>query len=306
MTPALLTPTAGSRGRRLDRCFLVPRRPPVFCVLGRFGDLILLLPAFLELKRRTGLKPIVYVSRHYASVLEGVSYATPEIVNEDWYDGMPAARRMAQAKYGGAIVPAWWADPDTATDILLDIRDAGVRILQSHGRQWGVDCSANPDFGTSMWRRAGFTRQEMLTLPLVFDRRSGAREELLYRTHVHDAAKPLLLYNFTGCSSPFGYTPELMRLLQPYRSRFFMLDLGVLKAARIYDLLGLYDRAAGLLTIDTATAHLAPASRVPAIWFTVCNWGKSVPRGNCALHVPYDETPRRLTEVSATLERWLA
>lgn len=258
----------------------------------------------MEYKRRTGMNPIVYVSKDYAGVLDGVSYVDREIVNEGWYDGMPTARRMAEQKYGGAIVLPWWHDPASAQDILIDIQEKGARVLQSHGKNWGVSCEANPDFGTSMWRRAGFTREEMLTLPLVFDRRNPAREAMLFKQHVHDD-RPLVLYNFTGISSPFGYSPEVFRVMQPYRQHFNMVDLGQIRAARIYDLLGLYDKAVGLITIDTATAHLAPASKVPTIWLTVPNWGKSIPRGNVALHVQYDEVPKRLSEIEATIKSWM-
>lgn len=288
----------------LDRCFLLPRQQAVFACLGRAGDLIILLPAFMEYKRRTGVNPIVYVSKDYANVLDGVSYVDREVVNDDWYNGMPAARRMAEEKYGGAIVLPWWHDPESAKDILMDIHDHGARVLQSHGKMWGVNCADNPDFGTSMWRRAGFTREEMISLPLVFDRRNPAREQVLFNLHIHDKTKPLLLYNFAGISSPFGYSSDVFRVMQPFRPHFNMLDLGPIRAARIYDLLAFYDKAVGLITIDTATAHLAPASKVPTLWLTVPNWGKSIPRGNVALHIQYDEVPKRLQEIHALLEKW--
>lgn len=286
-----------------DCCWFIPKTPPVFIVLGRAGDIILLLPAFMEIHRRTGRKPIVYVSQNYAGILQGVSYVQPEIVDQDWFEGVPKARQMAEAKYGGAIVPAWWDDPATANGAAMEMHEHGAMVLQSHGRAWGVNCAENPDFGTSMWRRAGFTRDQMVSLPLVFDRRNPTREaDLATRYERHNA--PLLLYNCVGQSSPFGYVPELMRLLYPFRQKFNCVDLGQIRAERIYDLLGLYDRAVGLITIDTATAHLAPASKVPTIWLTVPGWGRSVPRGTVALHVPYDETPKRLGDINAVVEAW--
>lgn len=287
----------------LDRCWWLPKHPPVFCVLGRYGDLILLLPAFLEIYRRTGLKPIVIVSQEYASVLEGVSYVQPDVVKENWYNGIPKARAIAQRKYGEVLVPQWWNDSETAGDIVKDMREGGVRVLQSHGHQWGVDINANPDFGSSMWHRAGFTRKEMLELPLVFDQRSPQREEQLVKMHVQTGRK-LVLYNFTGVSSPFGYVVETSRILSDFRNNFQFLDLGAIHATRIYDLLGLYDRACGLVTIDTATAHLAAASKVPTVWFTVPGWTSSVPRGNVALHIPYDQFPRRAAEIRSVLQKW--
>jgi hypothetical protein len=154
-----------------------------------------------------------------------------------------------------------------------------------------------------MWNRLGFSRAQMLSEPLVIDRRDSSREEALYDQHVH-TKKPLVLFNFTGVCSPFGYVPEMMRLLSDFRSRCELVDLGKIRGKRIYDLLGLYDRAVGLITIDTATAHLAPASQVPTLWFTVNSTGESVPRGNVALHIKYNDAPKRLSDIYNLLHSW--
>lgn len=280
----------------LDRCWALPKKPPVFVQLGRYGDLILLLPAFKLIHERTGKKPVVIVSDEYASVLDGVSYVTPHPIKAHWWSGMPKARAIAESM-GGGIIPQWWNDKQS-TDV-----PKGPTVLQCHGDKWGIDIHKYPDFGTAMWVRAGFTRKEMIETPLVFDRRSPEREEELVKRYVRGNRK-LLLYNFTGVSSPFGYIPEMSRLLSDYRNKFQLLDLGEITATRIYDLLGLYDRAAGLITIDTSTGHLAAASRVPTVWFTVPTWSTSVPRGNVALHIPYDQFPKRASEIRPVLDRW--
>lgn len=281
----------------LDRCWLVPKSPPCFIQLGRFGDLILLFPAFKLIYDRTGQRPIVIVSNDYASVFDGISYAQPYPIKAHWFLEMPKARDIAARLFGGGIVPQWWNETNPKGV------PPGPQVLQCHGEKWGVDINKYPDFGTSMWIRAGFTREEMMTAPLVFDRRSPEREESLAKLYVQPNRK-LLLYNFTGISSPFGYVPEMMRVLSDYQTRFRMINIGAIKASRIYDLLGLYDLAVGLITIDTATGHLAPASKVPTIWFTVPGWTRSVPRGNVALHMPYNHFPKRASEIRPVLERW--
>lgn len=282
----------------LNRCWFLPKSPPVFIQLGRYGDLILLFPAFKLIHDRTGYKPVVIVSDTYANVFDGISYATPYPIKGHWFLDMPKARQIAAEKFSSdAIVPHWWNDSEP-----VEI-PKGPMILQCHGHGWDCDWKQYPDFATSMWLRAGFTREEMLAAPLVIDRRNRAREDELCRMHIHND-RPLLLYNFTGQSSPFGYVPELMRLLAPYRQHFNTVDLGQIMASRIFDLLGFYDRAVGLITTDTSTAHLAPASKVPTLWLTVPGWGRSTPRGNVALHVQYDETPKRLGEIQALLEHW--
>lgn len=293
-------PVAGSKQAKLDRCWSLPRVPPLFIQLGRTGDLLLLFPAFKLIHERTGNKPVVLVSNEYSNVFDGISYAIPWVFQGHWYSDMPKARALAERVYGSdyALIPHWWSPGVNPTNIPL-----GPMVLQCHGHGWGCSPERYPDFGTSMWLRAGLTRQEMIETPLVFDRRDKDREEALFKMHVHDT-RPLLLYNFTGISSPFGYVPEMMHLLRPYRGFFNMLDLGAIRAHRIYDLLVFYDRAVGLITTDTATCHLAPASNVPTLWLTVPGWGKSVPRGNVALHVQYDEVPRCLGEIEMLIQDW--
>lgn len=287
----------------MSRCwFMQPHEPVVHCLLGRHGDLIQMCPAWREIHRRTGTKPIVIVSSEYASTLEGVSYVQADPINGHWWQGMPKARVYAEAKYGGSTLVQWWLEK---TPVPPEFR--GPTVLQCFAHNWGINLERWPTYGHSMWERAGFPdERDMLTLPLVFDQRSGPRELSLVNLFYAplNRKKPLLLFNFSGVSSPFGFLPELWPVIQKFAHRFTLLDLGKIKAQRVFDLLGLYDMAAGLLTIDTATLHLAPASKVPYIAFTVDAWTRSVPKGNCVLNIPYNSTPRRLHEIAAVLERW--
>ncbi len=274
---------------------------PIWCLLGRAGDTILMLPAFLEIYSRTGLKPRVIVSTDYSNIYDGISYVQPIPERLHWYNDVSKARAMAEALSEDAVFPQFWVE---RCPIPPEYR--GTFNLTCFGHNWGVNLALWPNFMASMWERCGFTQEEMVTLPLVFDRRDSVREAALV-ARLYPVAlrkKPLLLYNFTGISSPYGHLPELWPTIQRFNRDFHMVDLGKIQAHRIYDLLGLYDAAAGLITIDTATAHLAPASNVSTLWFTVDGWTSSVPRGNVALHVKYNETPRRLHEIGATLERW--
>lgn len=277
---------------------------PVFVLLGRFGDLIQLAPCFKAIHDRTGERPTVVVSSEYASVLEGVSYVKPHVLRVHWWAGVPTARQVAEAISGDVRVLQWWHEP--VADEFRPAAFTGGIVLQSHGHNFGVDVSKDPDYGTSMARRCGFTREEWITLPLVFDRRNPVREAELLKTVCRGSKLPLLLYNFQGISSPFAFAPEVINRLLTFRRDFHLVDLSRIAAHRIYDLLGLYDAAAGLLTSDTSTAHLAPASFIPTVWFTVDSWCTSVPKGNVALHVKYNETPRRLDEVTAIVEGWKA
>ncbi len=267
-------------------------KPKCIIQLGAFGDLIILLPAFREIYNRTGQKPNIIVSDKYASVLDGVSYVTPYPIPVHWVDGMEEAKRFAKEQFGEFVIPIWWNDKT----FVVPPKYRGSFILQYNGRTYGINRSIWPNFMVSMWERLGFTQEEMMTLPLVFDLRT------IRPTTVRK--KPLLLYNFTGISSPFGYLDAVWPVLQGFSRDFQIVDLGKIKAPRIYDLLDLYDEAVGLLTCDTATLQLASASTVPYIAWTQNGFLGSTPRGNCVLQIPYDQTLRRLTEVRKALELW--
>lgn len=270
--------------------------PPAFAVLGRYGDIIQLLPAFKAIRDRTDFKPIVVTSTDYSAIYDGVSYVDPFPINGNWYQQIPFARDMARQHFGSCVVPQWWHECDRKDEICREQAQDNLTVLQSHGHNWGVDMNKNPDYGTSMWWRCGFAREEMMSLPLVFDRRDLAREAKLAETFTR-FGKPLLLYNFTGASSPFAPVPEVMRVIQEFSGKYKLVDLGTVMGHRIYDLLGLFDRAAGLITIDTSTLHLALGSKVPYYAFKVGGWSSSVPKGNCRGSCFYSETLDKLDEV---------
>jgi hypothetical protein len=276
----------------------------VFIVLGRYGDLIQMLPCFWAIYERTGFKPIIIVSTEYASVLEGVSYVQMYPIQEHWYMGVPKARQIAEETFGGGILPHWWHDDPALVRSMEGAANGGL-VLQCHGHNWGVDIARWPSYGASMAERCGFTLDEWLSLPLVFDRRSKTREDELAAAVIRDKRRPLLLYNFEGVSSPFPFKPEVLNaILQHFAKDFVLLDLGKVRGKRIYDLLGLYDRAVGLITTDTATLHLAPAAAIPYVAFTVDGWTTSIPKGNCQLQIPYHDSVRLLPEVVRIVGGW--
>ena len=253
---------------------------PVFVQLGRFGDLIILLPAFLEIYVRGGHKPRVIVSWEYGSVLDGVSYVESTALPVNWYSGMPDARKFA-----------------------ANLTGVAAKVLQCHGHEWGVDTSKWPNYMASMWDRAGFTADEVKSLPLIFDRRNWDREAALVASCRGNDPRPMLLINGSGVSSPFGGWPYVAEMAASLK-QFHVIDLGKIKAERIYDLLGLMDAAAGMVTIDTATLHLAKGSKLPYIALLVGGWSQSTPQGNCALALPYDTAAGHITKMREIIETW--
>lgn len=280
------------------------KKPQCVVQLGRFGDLILMLPAFKKMAERDGANPIVMVSTEYASVLDGVSYVSPWAVPMHWAKDVQKAREAAELHFEKAIVPAWWNDPQAAKSREYNCHPEakdGYPIVRINGMDLFVPYG-HKNYMDSMWKTAGV--DEAAHYPVVFDKRRQVAENLLCQQWWH-IRKPVVLYNFTGTSSPFPFPSELFKVLREFRDQFHFVDLGEIKAERIYDLLGLYDNAIGLITIDTATLHLAAASRVPYIGITKEGWSGSICKGNCVLNFKYGQTIDKLDAVRRQLTAWL-
>jgi hypothetical protein len=251
----------------------------VFIQMGRYGDLIILLPAMLRHYHETGQKPVLICAHEFASVLKGVSYLETVPLAYHWWKGMPQARNYAKTNYGGAVV------------------------TQCYAHEWGINLSEWPDFMSSMLDRAGLPVNEIAIAPIIFDARDSKREADLIKKH-RRTTKPLLLVNFSGHSSPFHHALDVMRLVNKYASKFEILDLGRIRANRLYDLLGLYDVAAGAIHTDTSTYHLAHASKCPYAAFLMNGWTGSIARSSCSLAIRYDQTLQRLHELEPLLQQW--
>ena len=268
---------------------------PTYILLGKFGDLILMLPAWKEIHRRAGGKTRVnvVVSKQYESVLEGCNYINPHIVPHHWSQGAVKARTEVHAQQ--VITPHWWNARDMSDDI-----PKGDFGLDCQGLRWMIDRGEWPDYMTSMYARCGFTRAEMMFLPLEFDNRSLNRETNLI--NFLNPKPPFILYNLSGNPSP-PHARELESHLLRMKE-FTFVSLAKIKAHRIYDLLGLMDAAEGIITCDTSTLHLAHGTKTPYIALTKNEWAGSVPRGNCVLEVKYDQIEKRLVEIMETVRFW--
>lgn len=215
----------------------------------------MLLPCWRQIFLDTGQRPVVIVSREFAGVLHGVSYVQADVINGHWYTSIATIAKYATLKYGE------------------------FKITQCHGLGHSTDQNLYETFGHAMWAHAGFGHVPYGSLPLVFDRRNPEREAKLI-SRVRHTNKPLLLYNLHGFSSPLPAAQAVRHRLRRYEYEFEMVNLGAIRAAYIYDLLGLYDIAAGLISIDTSTAHLASASEVRTLAYVRGDWSGAIPKAS--------------------------
>lgn len=234
--------------------------------LGRVGDVINILPVAEE-ENRNQNKLTLMVQRDFAGVLDGVSYCDKMVYDGD-YSRVKPAEALARFKDPKAKVAQVWAhDMDQKRLTECYQRDSWLKI--GYGRRW-----------------------EQSTL--IFDRRDTGREMILAIKAMQDAnvSKPIVLLALNGHSSPFANAERLKQeLVRDCGQDFSFVDISHLRAERIYDLLGLFDIAECLITVDTATLHLAQASSVPVISLVNSStpWLASARRANHLVRMRYDQ-----------------
>lgn len=278
---------------------MLQSRDVCFVHLGKFGDIILMLPAFKAVADELGKPPICVVSKDYASLFDGVSYVQPWVVPLHWWRGVGEARKMVESHGANPIVVKWWDEPGAKPPGILNT-DNHV-TLNIHGVMKQVSASEWDSYQTSQWRAAGFTAEQMMKLPLVFDRRNPGREAALRQKYFKTNQPKLLVNLSTSGASPFRHGHLIWAYVQGLG--FEVIDLAGVTAQYIFDLLGLFDHAAAMITSDTSTLHLAAASPIPYIAFVNDGGAGSVPKGNCVLQIRYAQATKQRTQILNVLNR---
>lgn len=244
--------------------------------LGRFGDIANILPACKHLAETNG-KVGMLVAKEFASILDGVSYVEPVL----W-----------SGQYGQLTSAYRWARPRWPEVLCSQAYDAEGRT------DFGRQCHS---FNMESWRQIGLDGH-WGKFPLVFDRRDKTRESVLVAPYL--SQKPMLLLNLAGGhSGPFAdWQVWQNEITGRWGDKYNIVDLARIQAARIYDLIGFMDRAEWLVTADTATLHLATASKVKLISLQRDGWEGALPSSpRSILHMPYSQAAQRLPEVHALL-----
>jgi glycosyltransferase involved in cell wall biosynthesis len=252
-----------------------PKKDVCIVQLGRYGDLANILPICKHIAEQYAT-PYLMVSREFASILDGVSYVKPEIVDLD-YSRLQAALGLANKKFQ------------------LVIR------AQIYGRHWEQNHTTE-SYSIEMWKDSGFIHKFYdKSFKLIFDKRSATRENALYEKLKSD--RPLLLVQTTAAvSSPFPFGVKLLAMIREQCQQFNIVDLASLKCERIYDTIGLMDRAAGLVTCDSAMAHISAASKVKTLAITnPVPWAGSSLRCNCVFKKNYTEVELNPSEIISAI-----
>lgn len=233
-------------------------------LLGRHGDIINALPIAKHIHDTYGT-PHWMVSREFAPTLDGVSYVHPYVVdlpNHELGKAMKIATENFRFVLGGQI----W----------------GRNFAQTR----------NTDaYNKESWRNCGFLNRfdDKTWLP-VFDRRDAERELELVDYVTQGYGRPFIIVQVTqSISSPFPAGKHILEEIEnSYGTRFQIVDVAGLRCHRIYDLLGLMDRAACVVACDTSLLHLAAASDVPVVALTNPKpWLGTATRCHCVARMTY-------------------
>lgn len=226
--------------------------------MGRYGDIINILPIAKDIASKTG-KPVPIICKSdYADILDGVSYAVAE----------PAPGMEALAEV---------------------VKDFGV--LDTHAAH-PISERRTP-YNLQAWEQVGYADRFNELFP-VFDRRCRIREVALVESLV-TFEKPVMVTCFNGLSSAMAENTRnaLKKLVQESFGLQFQIVELTTKAHRPYDLLGLLDMAAVVITIDTMLLHLATASNVPVVALLSNHppvfWRASAVKGNVVYNTTYDK-----------------
>lgn len=259
--------------------------PDSTCIVqtGKTGDILNCLPVAKHYSEIEG-KPVYFVvSREFASVLDGVSYVRPHVVDFTVHE----LNRTMQ-----------YANQTFARVIKTQI--------YGHSHKQSTLCASWPQ---ESWRQGRcLDHFHDPAWKLTFDRRDPVRENALC-AKLFKTSKPKLITNFTSAQSvpfPNGQT-VLAAVSQEFRSKYEVIDIGKVRAERIYDLVGVYEKADVICSIDTSTMHLAAAVDVPLVALvSPSGWLGPQLRYNCSARITYPQaTVKAICDAIKAAPEWM-
>lgn len=232
--------------------------------LGRYGDIINALPIAMDEYRKTGVSPKFVVSKEFWSILDGCRYVRPVVWDIRYSDLQSAIDRLRR---GGVLentkIAQCYQNPDqrrlTESYQIESYRVAGVVDLFGNGKP-------------------------------IIDNRNAERESELVKSVINHGTGTKILFAGNSVSSPINGCNKLLAKIRESFPGFSVIDMSGVVADRVYDILGLYDAADMLITVDTMHLHLARAhGKIPTISIINNGWFGSVPPDNSIATIRYSE-----------------
>lgn len=264
-------------------CFQAGDVLDTFLLLGRYGDIINILPILKYQSDLIGHPVSLIVCERFANVLDAVSYAKAIPVPFDPWHGLPEAIEWADKNHPGAM------------------------CLQPNCAKFTIK-KATRHFDLEPYALMGLLK-EANELPVVFDERNTGREAELIDLVRLGNDKPILLVNLDGISNSFSDGAFLMETLKKeWGSKLNIVNTSDHLDYPIFFLIALMEIAIGMVTIDTATAHLSRATDVKFIFLykdSLPEWATSSTKKGCVLSVPYSQVRSMMPQINATIGRML-
>jgi hypothetical protein len=244
---------------------------PALCCLGRLGDITAALPLAQEMAYEAGAPVPFIVAREFAPLIQGASYANPNIFDGHFSKLAQAQRQFANRFSRIAVAQTYASDAPWAENLVTD------------------------SFVKEAWHRAGMLPK--FGLPLVFDRRDATREAQIAGEFDLDSS-PYIVVHRGGFSSPYPFRQELMLSLKGLR----VIDITGLTCSAPYDLLAVLERASCAILADSFPLHLSFACRdLPVIALQTDspnNWFGAPERPNWIAHYRYQDSKLKVDEIA--------
>ena len=240
--------------------------------LGANGDIMNALPLALhEFQQDNNVT--FYISREFAPLLEGITYATPYIWDDHYSKPLDAAAHAQSSdKYDRIMVAQCYGTPvERHTDSFC--KEAWRAVGKLH--LWGK-------------------------LPLVFDNRTPKALPVICSPGMIDEKEeklPILIVCHSGKSSPFPFRKELMDLVDSLKDKWRVWDLSDIRMQHFYDLIDAFEVATCLIATDSGPLHLANAvPNLPVIALITDRpdmWHGSPAQPNHVLRIRYGDFPKK-------------
>ena len=248
---------------------------------GRYGDICHSLTAVHEYYRRTGNRVRFTAASEFAGILDGCS----------WIDPIAAPVPWANINDIVAHSKALYPDDDYV-------------VMACYGINYSPGYR-NHSFLRDSWRLSQCPEPPE-TQPLVFDRRDPAREEVLIKSHLSNVSQNGFIAVCTsGKSSPFPSSHLLVDDIRKACPGMDVLDVGSIRAHRVYDILAILERARALVTIDTLHLHMSAAVPELPVLALICDgpalWNRSDWRPQQVWRATYSEYPNLRQSFRQTL-----
>jgi hypothetical protein len=238
--------------------------------LGALGDCCNALPLALH-EFQQGNHVTFYIAREFASLLDGVTYVEPAVVDTHYSNCLPVAEA---------------AERTQEFDRVMVVQCYGTPVE----RQTDSYCK-------EAWRLVG-KMHLWGKLPLVFDNRTPPATNVDIDPEIEDKRnRPILIFCHSGRSSPFPFRRELLALMESLKKDFEVWDLSEVRMQHFYDLLHAFRVASCLIATDSGPLHLANAvPSLPVIALVTDRpdmWHGSPSQPNHVLRIRYGDFPKK-------------